>query len=106
MNKLTRITVSILVSIIILFFYTCTSSKSSDYIIVSETGCCAIKVEKLTEESYLVTWIDNTGLDQHYEQYIEIEYPDEDMSDEEALELEVEWAIDEAMDYCYTHHNH
>ena len=72
--------------------------------LVSETGCCSITTVQLTKDIYQVTWTDNTTLDGSYSVYVEVEYPVEGQTEEETLAYELEWAINEMQDTCFTHH--
>jgi hypothetical protein len=74
--------------------------------IVSEKGCCCIIIDENLQvvNTATVTWVNNLELDDRYTVYVEVEYPDSDMTEKESFEYELEWAIDEAMDTCYTTH--
>ena len=72
--------------------------------LVSEQGCCSITTTQLTDDIYQVTWNDNTVIGAGYSVYVEVEYPVEGQTEEETLEWEMNWAIAEMQDTCFTHH--
>ena len=70
----------------------------------SQTGvCCAITVEHTSSHTATVHyWSSNS--DESFDMYAEVEYPDEDYTTEEQLQLEIEYAINQMQEMCY--HNH
>jgi hypothetical protein len=80
------------------------SLVSSNHTMVSETGCCSISYTKVNDDSYLMTWVDNTTLDVEYTELIEVEYPDADYSFTEQLQYELDWTLSEFKELCFTHH--
>jgi hypothetical protein len=82
------------------------ATRDNTSTLVSTKGCCSITTTQLTEDIYQVTWNDNTIVDGSYSVYVEVEYPVEGQTEEETLEYELNWAIAEMQDTCFTHHNH
>jgi len=72
-------------------------------VIQSRAGCCSIVIEKTNVDEYTVTWIDNLS-DDSYTELVEVEYPEADVSLEEQLAFELDWTVNEFMDFCYTQH--
>jgi hypothetical protein len=73
-------------------------------VINSETNCCSIIVEKLDSTSNYVTYKDNSGLNNDFGIFVEVEYPEELISDVEQLQILTEEAINTMQEHCY--HNH
>jgi len=71
---------------------------------VSEQGCCSITYTNVDDESYLMTWTDNTQLDTEYTELVEVEYPDSDYSFTEQLQYELDWTLSEFKELCFTYH--
>ena len=76
---------------------------SKDTLLQSDSGCCSIHVEQTEALVYVVTYID------HAEGWteinlVELEQPAVDMTDAEAIQFELEEAINTYQEYCYRNH--
>lgn len=80
--------------------------NSNTTTIVSDTGCCSIEIDHITDYQYVVTWTDNTVDNVEWIELVEIEYPDSDMTPEQQIQHELEWTVNEMKDLCFTHHKH
>lgn len=100
MYKLFTIT-SLCLSVILVTVLVFTMPKVS--IMSSTTNCCAIVVERLEDNTAVVFYESSIPEESHFI-YVEVEYPEEDITDEEHLQFLIEEVIQKFQEYCY--HNH
>ena len=105
MNNILKITSLALVATILLIVnVSLICNNTPTHTMVSEHGCCSISYTKCDDDTYLMTWTDNTQLDTEYTELIEVEYPDADYTIAEQLEYELQWTLSEFKELCFTHH--
>lgn len=100
MYKLLTIT-SLCLSLILVTVLLFTMPKVS--VMPSTTNCCAIIVERLENNTAVVSY-ESSIPEETQSIYVEVEYPDEDITDEEQLQSLIEEVIHDFQEYCY--HNH
>jgi len=92
--------VSVLLTLIAMNIYSCNPNIR----VVEHKDCCSITVKHLPHiNAYVVTWSDHLSSDT-YEEFVDVEYPDADMTPQEELEFELAWAIAEFKELCWTQH--
>jgi hypothetical protein len=104
MNKLsTRLAAVIVVmmTLTILYIGIMIMIKVDNGVMVSKKGCCTISFTRMEDDIYRVMWHDNSSLEA-FTQFVYVEYPNDDMTNEEQLQSELEWAIEECKEMCYT----